>query len=499
VGAGPNGLAAAALLARAGLDVLLLERNPQIGGGLRSAELTLDGFGHDVCSAVHPLAVCSPFLRCLPLEDHGLEWVHPEVPLAHALAPGRSLLLHRSLDETARALGTDAAAYRVLFTPFLDRWEPLVEDLLAPLHPPRHPLLLARFGLAALRSARALLHARFRSPEARALVGGVAAHSVLPLGRPSSAAVGLVLTTAAHAVGWPLPRGGSGRFARALGSYLAALGVEVETGHEVTSLAELPPARAILLDLTPRQVVSLAAGGGQGEGVRLPPGYLGRLERYRYGPGAYKVDWALDGPIPWSDPETSRAGTVHLGGTLEEMVESEAAPWSGRVSEHPYVLLAQPTLWDPARAPAGKHIGWAYCHVPHGFRGDLADVIEARVERFAPGFRDLVLARSVKGPPELEAMNPNLVGGDIGGGVQDLGQLFTRPVTRLDPYTTPDPRVFLCSSSTPPGGGVHGMCGYHAARSALRRVFGLSPDAAGADRSTIDVSKRPRPREARLP
>jgi len=479
VGAGPNGLAAAGVLAGAGLDVLLLERREEVGGGLCSAELTLEGFRHDVCSAVHPMAVCSPFLRTLPLEDHGLEWVHPDVPLAHALGPGRSVLLHASLEETARGLGADGAAYRSLYVPLRERWEPLFEELLAPAHVPRHPFLLARFGVSAIRPARAFLRGRFRTPEARALVGGVAAHSVLPLEAPASAAVGLVLSLAAHVRGWPLPRGGAGRFAAALRSWVTSLGVEIETGRDVASLDELPPSRAVLLDLTPRQVVSLARPGGH-----LPPGYLRRLERYRYGAAAYKLDWALDGPIPWSDPETARAGTVHVGGTLDEMVASEAAPFRGEVSETPYLLLAQPTVCDPGRAPPGKHIAWAYCHVPNGFGGDLVERIEARIERFAPGFRDLVLARSVKGPPELEAMNPNLVGGDIGGGIQDLGQLFTRPVARVDPYSTPNARVFLCSSSTPPGGGVHGMCGYHAARSALRRVFGiraadLSPPGEG--------------------
>ncbi len=461
VGSGPNGLAAAITLARAGRSVLVREARPEIGGGARSAALTLPGFVHDVFSAVHPLGVGSPFFRQLPLAEHGLEWVHPPAPLAHPLDDGSAVLLERSVDQTAQALGEDADAYRALIAPFSDRWEALAGDVLRFPRLPRHPALLARFGMLAMRSAAGLAASRFRGERAASLFAGLAAHSMAPLTEPFTAAFGLLLAVAGHAVGWPIPRGGAQALATALASYFVSLGGVIETDAPVRSLDELPPSRAVFLDLTPRQVLRVA-------GRRLPDRYRRRLERFRYGPGAFKIDWALSGPIPWTAPECARAGTVHLGGSIEEMIESEAAPWQGRTAERPYVLLAQPTLFDPSRAPAGKHVAWAYCHVPHGSAVDMTERMEAQVERFAPGFRARILARHVMGPAELERMNENLVGGDIGGGAVTGLQLLFRPTLSPVPYRTPVKGLYLCSASTPPGGGVHGMCGYNAARAALR-------------------------------
>jgi len=463
VGAGPNGLAAAIALAQAGWSVLVLEGAETVGGGTRSAELTLPGFTHDVCSAIHPLGVASPFLRTLPLADHGVEWIQPPAALAHPFDDGTAALLERSLDATGATLGDDAGRYRRLLAGPVRNADRLLEDLLAPLGRPRHPLALAQFGPPAALSASALARLAFRGERARGFFAGLAAHSMLPLRRPPSAAFGLMLALLGHAVGWPLARGGSQQIADALASYLRSLGGEIETGRTVTSLAELDGVETVLLDVTPRQFVALA-------GERLPAGYRRRLEGFRYGPGVFKVDWALDGPIPWQAAECERAATVHLGGTLPEIAASELAPWQHTTSERPYVLLAQQSLFDASRAPAGKHTAWAYCHVPNGSTVDMTDRIERQVERFAPGFRDLILARSVLDPAALERHNPNYVGGDINGGVADFRQLFTRPVARVSPYTTPLEGVFLCSSSTPPGGGVHGMCGYHAARAALRRT-----------------------------
>ncbi|WP_439621609.1 phytoene desaturase family protein [Gemmata sp.] len=465
VGSGPNGLAAAVALAREGRSVLVVEGADSVGGGARAAELTLPGFVHDVCSAVHPMAVASPFLKTLPLGDHGLEWVYPPLPLAHPLDDGTAAVLDRSVDATADALGADAAAYRRLMTPLVANAGGLFADLLGPFRLPRHPLTALRFGWRAVRSGKGLAEAYFRDAPARALVAGLAAHAVLPLEQSPGAAVALMLGVAGHAVGWPAPRGGAGRIADALASLLRSLGGEVVTGRRAASADELPPARAVLLDVTPRQVIALA-------GHRLPAGYRRRLARYRYGPGVFKVDWALAGPIPWRADACRRAGTVHLGGTLEEVTVAERAAWAGDHPERPFVLLAQPSLFDPTRAPAGKHTAWAYCHVPNGSTVDMTARIEAQVERFAPGFQELILARHVMNTAALERHNPNYVGGDITGGVADWRQLFTRPVARLDPYATPADGLFLCSSSTPPGGGVHGMCGYFAARSAGRRAAG---------------------------
>jgi phytoene dehydrogenase-like protein len=461
VGSGPNGLAAAIVLAESGRPVLVLEGEDTLGGGCRSAELTLPGFVHDTCSTVHALACISPFMRGLPLRSHGLELVHPEHPLAHPLDDGSAVILRRSVDETARALGADAQAYRRLFGPLVRHADDLVGDILGPLRLPRHPLVLGRFGLGAIRSAAGLARSRFEGERARALLAGCAAHSMLSLRTPGSAAFGVVLAVSAHAVGWPVARGGSQRLADALAAHLRSLGGSVETGRPVESLDELGDASPVLLDMTPRQLLRLA-------GPRLPSLYRRRLGRYRYGPGVFKVDWALDGPIPWRAPEVASAGTVHIGGTLDEIARSEAAAVRGEHHERPFVLLVQPTLFDPTRAPEGRHTAWAYCHVPSGSTRDMTAAIEAQVERFAPGFSELVAARSVMDAAEVERRNPNYVGGDINGGVQDLRQLYTRPVARPVPYSTPLPGVFVCSSATPPGGGVHGMCGFHAARAALR-------------------------------
>ena len=458
VGAGPNGLAAAIALARAGRSVRVLEAADTIGGGSRSAELTLPGFVHDICSAVHPHPLASPFLRELPLAEHGLELVQPELALAHPLDDGTAVAFDRSIDVTAASIGgADGDAYRKLMEPLVRDADKLLPAILGPLRPTRHPLALSRFGLLGLRSAEGLAK-RFDGPRARALIAGNAAHSMLHLDASPTGAVALVLMLTGHAVGWPVARGGSQKVADALASIARSHGAEIVTGHRVERVEELDDAGVVLFDLTPRQIVAIA-------GHRLPDRYRRALERYRYGPGVFKLDWALDGPIPWTAPECRGAGTVHLGGTFEEIAASER----GDGGQRPYVLLSQPTVCDPSRAPAGKHVGWAYCHVPAGSTEDMTAAIEGQVERFAPGFRERILARASMNAAEMEAYNPNYVGGDINGGLMDLRQLFTRPVARPVPYTTPDERLFVCSSATPPGGGVHGMCGYFAAKAALRR------------------------------
>jgi phytoene dehydrogenase-like protein len=462
IGAGPNGLAAAVHLAQAGAAVVVLEAHAEVGGGTRTAELTLPGFRHDQCSAVHPMAILSPWLRRLPLADHGLRWIQPPASVAHPLDDQPAVLLRRSLDETCGELGGDAAAYRRLIAPFLGDPHGLFADALAPLGIPRHPLVMLRFGLLALRSATGLAR-RFDTARARALFAGCAAHSILPLERSVTAAVALMFLIAGHVEDWPVAAGGSHAITRALAGLLEASGGRIETSVRVRSLADLPAARVYLFDTSPAQLAAIA------EPV-LPRRYLRRLRRYRYGPGAFKLDWALDGAIPWRDPRCLEASTVHLGGTLEELAAAEAAVWRGEHPERPFVLVCQQSQFDPTRAPPGKHTGYAYCHVPAGSALDVTDRIEQQIERFAPGFRDRILARHVTTPADLERDNPNYIGGAITGGVADVFQLFTRPIARIDPYSTPNPRVYLCSASTPPGGGVHGMCGYHAARSALRKL-----------------------------
>ncbi len=468
VGAGPNGLAAAVALARAGRSVVVREAAEVIGGGTRTEELTLPGFLHDACSTVHPLGVSSPFFRALPLAEHGLEWVHSPACLAHPLDDGTVGVLERSMEETGATLGPDARAWRRLMEPWVDRWLVLAEDVLGPLEFPDHPFLLARFGLQGLRSAHSLARSRFRGENARALFAGNAAHSMVPLTRSPTSAFGLTLAAAGHAVGWPIARGGSRSISAALASYLRSLGGEIVTGAPVENVDELAGVPLVLLDLTPRQVLRVA-------GHRLHGRYRRALERFRYGAGSFKMDWALREPIPWRNPQCRRAATVHLGGTLDEVAASERAPLDGRVPEKPFVLLVQPTLFDPSRAPEGKHVAWAYCHVPFGSGVDMTRAIEDQVERFAPGFRDVVLARSVMDPAALERHNPNLVGGDISAGAMTLRQVFFRPALRRNPYSTPVDGLYLCSASTPPGGAVHGMCGYYAARAALHRKMEAPP------------------------
>jgi phytoene dehydrogenase-like protein len=465
VGAGPNGLAAAITLARAGRSVLLLEAAPTVGGGTRSAALTLPGFVHDVCSAIHPLGVASPFFRELSLREHGLEWVFSEAELAHPFEHDEAVVLKRSVDATARGLGSDGAAYCDAMSPLVEAADRLLPELLAPLwHRPRQPLLVASFGLRGLRSAHGAALRLFHGERARGFFAGLAAHSMLPLESMMTASFGYLFGLLGHAYGWPLARVGSQRIADALSSCFRSLGGEIETGRRVGSLDELPPARAVLLDLTPRQVLRIA-------GRRLSARYRRALGRYRYGPAAFKIDMAMAGPIPWRDPACARAATVHLGATLGEIAASERASSRGGHPERPYVIVAQQSLFDPSRAPRGQHTAWAYGHVPHGSTVDAAPAIEAQIERFAPGFRDLVLGRHVTTPAQFEAYDENYVGGDIAGGSAAFPQLLFRPAFRWAPYATSDPGVFICSSSTPPGPGVHGMCGYRAAHLVLKRRF----------------------------
>jgi phytoene dehydrogenase-like protein len=463
VGSGPNGLAAAIGLAQANYSVSVLEAEEQIGGGARSMALTLPGFVHDLCSAVHPLALASPFFRSLPLASHGLQLLQPPTPLAHPFDDGSATTLERSIEATASGLGEDASAYaRLMRSMASDRCR-LVDDLLGPLRWPSHPLGLLRFGVLGILPAAGLARLVFRGERARGMFAGLAAHSMLPLERPVSAAFGLVLGLLGHVVGWPIARGGSQHISEALAAHLRSLGGEIRTGCRVGGPDDIDAWRVALLDLTPRQVLSVAADS-------LPARYRRLLAGYRYGPGVFKIDWALDAPIPWTAGACSRAATVHLGGTLDEIAAAERAVWRGEHPSRPFVLLSQPSLFDSTRAPEGRHTAWAYCHVPHASTVDMTDAIEEQIERFAPGFRRRILARSSLNTRDVERLNANHVGGDINGGIQDVWQLWTRPAARVVPYTTPNPRLFICSSATPPGGGVHGMCGAFAARAALRRL-----------------------------
>jgi phytoene dehydrogenase-like protein len=461
VGSGPNGLAAAVELARNGKRVAVLEGKSTIGGGARSAEITLPGFVHDLGSAIHPLGYASPFFRSLPLDEHGLEWVHPDVPLAHPFDGGEVAVLERSLEATAAGLGPDAAAYRRLMGPGSADASRIAGFFVGKPSLIRHPLALASSGIRALGDAEGMARNVFEGEKARGLFAGNAAHSFLPLTQPPSALFGLLLGTLGHAFGWPFPRGGSQSLANALASYLESMGGEIFTNAQVSTVDDVPRTRAVLFDVTPRQLHDVA-------GEHFTDDYNKALKRYRYGPGVFKVDFALDGPIPWEAEGCLRAGTVHLGGTLEEVTAGEATVARGEHPERPFILLAQQSLFDGTRAPDGKHTVWAYCHVPNGSTFDMTERIEAQIERFAPGFRERIMAKRTAGTAELERWNPNLVGGDINGGYMDLRQLFTRPMIRPNPYSTPARGLYICSSSTPPGGGVHGMSGYLAARVVLR-------------------------------
>jgi phytoene dehydrogenase-like protein len=465
VGAGPNGMTAAALLGRAGLSVLVLEAAAELGGGTRTRELTLPGYRHDVCSAVHNMGCLSPAFELLELEKHGLTWVYPPASVAHPFVEGKAVVLEPSLDAMVEELGVDGPAYRALVAPFLERPRALIADLLAPLGVPREKLAMARFGLVGLRSARQLAFGRFRQEATRALLAGNAAHGVQPLENAVTAAFALIFLVTAHVKTWPVARGGSQAIARALETVCRAHGVEFQTGRRVQALRDLPSSRVVLLDVAPKQLAELARD-------QLPDSFRIELERYRMGPGWFKLDWALDGPIPWRDERCARASAVHVGGTFDEISASERAAFVGEHSERPFLILAQQSHFDDTRAPSGKHTGYAYCHVPAGSTRDMTEVIEAQVERFAPGFRQRILGRHALFPKDFEAMNPSYLGGAVTGGVADWRQLFTRPSLRLDPYSTPRAWLYLCSQSTPPGGGVHGMCGYYAARSALRTHFG---------------------------
>jgi|SRR5579872_1780184 len=461
IGAGPNGLAAAIVLARAGLQVDVFEAESTPGGAVRSMELTLPGFLHDFGSAVYPLAVGSPFFSSLPLQDHGLRWIHSPAPLAHPLDDGTAVVLEHDLEDAKSSLGVDGNAWARLVHPFAEHWREFAPDVLRPLPSiPKHPWLMARFGANALFSAQTIA-GRFKNERTRAMFAGLAAHSFLRLDEPLSGAFGMLFAISVHAVGWPISQGGAQSLTNALCRYLSTLGVSVNTSSRVQSLAELPAYDAVLCDVTPRQLLKIA-------GEQLSDGFKHRLQRFRYGPAAFKVDYALNGPIPWKASECLRAASVHLGGSFEEIAASEKAVRNGQTADRPFVLLAQPTLFDGSRAPAGRHIAWAYCHVPNGSQVDMLERLENQIERFAPGFRECVLARRVFSPAQLESMDANLVGGDIGGGVMDLRQFLFRPTSRH--YTTSARDIYICSSSTPPGGGVHGMCGYHAAMQALARL-----------------------------
>jgi phytoene dehydrogenase-like protein len=465
VGSGPNGLSAAIVLAREGLSVLVIEAKETIGGGARTEEITEPGFLHDICSAIHPVGVVSPFFKSIELERWGVEWVYSPVALAHPFDDDSAALMYKSLDDTARSLGADAEAYVDLMKPFVDNADKLISEILKPVRVPRHPLLMARFGLKALRSCLGLTRSRFREKWAKALFAGCAAHSILPLDNVGTASFGLILALSAHVIGWPAARGGSVSIINALAECFKSLGGEIITNHPVRSIKDLPETRSVLFDLTPRQVVAIA-------GDYFPARYRNQLARYRYGPGVFKIDWALDGPIPWKVKDCARAATVHLAGTIEEIARGEAEVWEGKHPDRPFVLVTQQSDFDDSRAPAGKRTGWAYCHVPHASQVDMTDAIERQIERFAPGFRDLIRVRHTFTAAQIEEHNPNMIGGDIGGGANFISQFLLRPVPRFDPYSTPNTKIYICSSSTPPGGGVHGMCGYWAARSALKTVFG---------------------------
>jgi len=460
IGSGPNGLSAAIVLAQAGCRVVVFEANDSIGGGVRSAALTLPGFTHDVCSAVHPFAIESPFWKTLPLAVHGLEWIEPPVMVAHPFDDGSAAVSVRSIDATAGYLGRDGDTYKKLIGAVVADWPQLARAVLGPPAVPRHPVTLAKFGLRALRSIEGLASA-FKDEPARALLSGIAAHGMRPLDRPLTAGIGLTLGALSHIAGWPLPRGGAQQLTNALAGHLRSLGGEIVAGTRITDVDTLPPAKIVMCDLSPKPLLAIA-------GRKFPAAYRAALERYRYGMGVFKVDWALSGPIPWTSADCRKAGTLHLGGTSREIAANEQLVWDGKIPERPFVLMSQPTVFDPSRAPAGRHVAWGYCHVPPASAADMLDRIERQIERFAPGFRELVVGRAVTTPAQIEASNANFAGGDIAAGVVDLGQMFTRPTWRN--YATPVKGLYSCSASTPPGVGVHGMCGYWAAQLALRQL-----------------------------
>jgi phytoene dehydrogenase-like protein len=468
VGSGPNGLAAAITLQQEGYSVLVVEGKSTIGGGLRSEELTLPGFMHDVCSAVHPLAAYSPFFKTLPLEKHGLEFIYPPLSAAHPFDDGTAAVLTNSLEQTSALLGADKYVYVKLLAPIIRQWPSIVNDVLGPLRWPQDPLGLAGFGMKALQSAEAISK-KFKEEKTKGLWAGMAAHSIMPLSKISTAAIGFVLMAAGHLNGWPVPKGGSQQIANALASYFISLGGKIETGFYVKSLNQLPSSHVVLFDVTPKQLMEIA-------GHRFSSIYQWQLRRYRYGMGVFKIDWALDGPVPFKAVDCMQAGTIHIGNTFSEIAASEEATWKGAHSEKPFVLMAQQSLFDTSRAPKDKHTAWAYCHVPNGSRVDMTAPIENQIERFAPGFRERIVARHTFNTAQMEEKNPNYIGGDINGGVIDIGQLFTRPALRFSPYRTSAKGLYICSSSTPPGGGVHGMCGYHAARIALKDIFKKTTD-----------------------
>ena len=463
VGSGPNGLAAAITLQRAGLSVWLAESKSEIGGGMRTAELTLPGFRHDVCSAVHPMVISSPFFRSLPLKQFGLEFIFPEIEAAHPFDDGTAALLLRSIEKTASLLKEDEKNYLNLLQPIVNSWPDIENDLLGPLHFPHHPLDMMKFGLKALLSSISTSK-KFTTKNARGLWAGMAAHSIQPLTNTATSAIALVLMTAAHRHGWPVAKGGSQSIAKAMGEYFISLGGVIETGFHVTSLEQLPSSQAVLFDVTPKQLLKIA-------GHTFSSLYASQLKKYSYGAGVFKIDWALDEQAPFITNESLRAGTVHLGNTLEEIAYHENLVWENKVSEKPFILFAQQSVCDPSRAPEGKHTAWAYCHVPNGYEKDMTTIIENQVERFAPGFRERILSRHTFNTSQLEEYNNNYIGGDINGGVIDIRQLFTRPALRWSPYRTSTKGLYLCSSSTPPGGGVHGLCGYHAANRVLKDLF----------------------------
>ncbi len=464
IGSGPNGYAAAIAMQQQGLSVLILEAEQETGGGTRSAALTLPGFVHDLGSTIHPLGAGSPFLSTLPLDRFGLEWVYPTHALAHPLDNGEAVLLKRSVAETAQQFGKDAGAYQRLMQPVVDHWDDIAPDFLGPLPWPKHPVQLAQFGLRALQSAEGLAYRTFEEAATRAFIAGLAAHVMLPLNSLASSAIALVLGALGHRIGWPFPKGGAQAITRSMDGYFKSLGGRVETGRRVQSMADIPTCKAMLFDITPKQLLNI-------KGLSFSTLYRKQLEHYQYGQGIFKIDWALDSPIPFSNPACGTAATMHLGGTLEEIALSERLVWQKKHPEKPYVLLVQQTQFDSSRAPEGKHTAWAYCHVPRYSQIDMTAAIEQQVERFAPGFSDTILARHTMHAVQVEQFNANYIGGDINGGAQTIFQQFTRPSFRLKPYRTSVKNVYICSSSTPPGGGVHGMCGYHAARIALKDHF----------------------------